>query len=272
MRRGRYPASLKVRRYVAWALLAMLSLTACTAAGSITPTPRASTVAANGTDAPASDATGRPAFRERMRIVALGDGYTAGTTTDAPNRDSWPAQLVQLINRSRMQLQLLGYNLAEASSTSENVLKDQLPQVESYQPDIVVLQVGVNDIWTSDEFTSAGVERYRSNLSAILDGLLEILPPERIFVITTPDHDLTDRGPELGPLWAGSTDVARANAVLAEVADERGIPVVDIAPVYRMVVDDPGLVLEGGPYPSARQYAGWVEIIGQEIQNALSSE
>lgn len=263
---ARYPAR-EVRRYVAPSLLLLLSLMACTVTGSTAPTPQASSLAAQGLSAPSDDPATAPVARERMRLVALGDGYTAAIETDAPMRDSWPAQLVQLINRSEMPVQFIGYNLAELSETSADVLDGQLDLVESYQPDVVTLQVGINDI-----FNKVDPEHYGANVSAILDGLLEILPAERILVITTPDHELTARGPQWGQATgADSEDVAVFNATLSAIADERGIAVVDIAPVYEMVVEDPGLVLGGGPFPSARQYAGWAEIIGHKLREMLPS-
>jgi lysophospholipase L1-like esterase len=214
-----------------------------------------------------------PVYNERLRLVTLGDGYTAGTSTGAPKRDSWPAQLVQVMAHTDTRLQLAG-NLALGSRTSEYVLNDQLPQVGPLQPDLVTLQVGANDIITvgaGGSFSGARLDEYRDNVSDILDGLLEILPADRIFVITIPDHNLTEKGQKIGPPDPGNDDVSEANAALAEVAGERGVAVVDISPVYELVVNDPSLVLAGGPDPSARQFAGWVQIIGRRIREALSA-
>jgi lysophospholipase L1-like esterase len=227
----------------------------------------ASQDAASGTDAPDAVA-GAATHPDRLRLVALGDGYTEGSGID--RRDSWPSQLVQVMNRSEMQIQFVApYNLAERGSSSDDVLDYQLPQVESYEPDVVLLQVGVNDIIIDEGLDQ---DQYRHNISAILDGLLAIVPADRIFVVTTPDHGLTVRGSHLGQPGADSTDVAAANRVLAEVAGERGIEVVDITRAYELVVEDPSMVIDGGPDPSARQYRGWVELIGQKLHRALSLE
>lgn len=200
----------------------------------------------------------------------MGDGYTAGTSTLVPGRDSWPAQLVQVMARSDVRLRPVG-NLAVSGDSSGDVLGNsgdvlggQLSQVESLQPDIVTVQVGANDI-----FNGTPLEVYEQNMGDILDGLLEILPKERIFVVTTPDHELTVRGKRRAEQLRVHTRVEDFNAALSEVAGERGISVVDISPVYELVVEDPSLVLGGGPYPSAHQYAGWAQIIGQQVRQAL---
>ena len=63
--------------------------------------------------------------------------------------------------------------------------------------------------------------------------------------------------------WQNST--ARSG----EVAGERGIAVIDIAPVNELVAGDPSLVSSAtGPIRRAKQYAGWVEVIGPHIRRA----
>jgi lysophospholipase L1-like esterase len=199
--------------------------------------------------------------------VTLGDAYTAGTDTVAPKRDSWPAQLVQAMDRGEVRLRLVD-NLAESGQTSEDVIRTQLRQLESLLPDVVTIQVGVNDIIARD----IGLDDYRANMTLILDELLRTLPPRHVFLITTPDHTLTERGGDYGSREAGRADVAEANAILRAVADELGVTVIDIAPVNERVTGDASLVIGEGPYPTAKQYAGWVEIIGPQMRRVLVGE
>ena len=151
---------------------------------------------------PGAESSDPASAAEPLRLVTLGDAYTAGTDTGAPKRDSWPAQLVQAMERGDVRLRLVD-NLADSGQTSEYVLDEQLPQVESLHPDVVTVQVGVNDIVARRQF-----EDYDRNVTRILDELLLILPPERIFVITTPDHTLTERGGDYGA--RGSPAVRRS--------------------------------------------------------------
>jgi lysophospholipase L1-like esterase len=159
-------------------------------------------------------------------------------------------------------------NLAETGHTSEDVRRVQLPQLEALAPDIVMLQVGVNDIIARD----ISLEDYRTNLAAILDTLLTILPARHVFLVTTPDHTLTPRGGDYGSREAGRADVAEANATLAALAAERDMTVIDISAVNQRVTEDRSLIVGEGPYPSAKQYAGWVEVIGPELRRVLLAE
>jgi hypothetical protein len=165
----------------------------------------------------------------------------------------------------RSDVDLVLRNLAEPSHTSGDVLLIQLDKVESLEPDVVTLQVGVNDIIAREE------DWYGENVATILDELLKILPAERIFAITTPDHTLTDWGDSYSSRTIGHEAVAELNTMLTERAAERGIEVIDISSVNALVSADPSLVIENGPYPTAKQYAGWVEVIGPEIHRALSA-
>jgi len=241
-------------------LAALASLTACSTAGSGSASPAAS-------DAVVADASPEPSPGEPLRLVVLGDAYAAGTDTLAPKRDSWPAQLVVAMERGDVPLRLVD-NLADSGQTSEDVIRTQLGQVESLMPDVVTIQVGVNDIIARD----ISLEDYRANVVYILDELLRTLPPGRIFLISTPDHTLTERGGDYGPRDEGHAAVLEANAILRAVAAERDITVIDISEVNRRAPLDASLVIGEGPYPSAKQYAGWVEIIGPQMRRALRGE
>ena len=254
-----------VRRSAGWSLLAaaVFALGACTSSGAASPSPESVAAsrepqAAEEGDTPGSESTVNP----RYRIVTLGDSYTMGAGTDAPRRDSWPAQLTAALNQ-RADMHVSLYNLAQESHPSIQVLEEQVGSVAGYEPDVVTLQVGVNDIVSQDD-------GYSENIGAILDELLLILPPERIFAITTPDHKLT----EWGRAYGSDDAVDELNDSLADEAHAREVEVIDIGPVYERVATDSELLVEvqpPKPYGTAKQYAGWAEVIGPYVHGALTN-
>ena len=242
-------------------------LAACTVAGSGTPSPVPSVVGVAGAPGAPGPARGRPPLGSQpLRFVALGDGYTAGTDTPNPRQDSWPAQLEQAM-RGRVRLRLID-NQAEPGQYSRDILEDLEWQLETLRPEVVSLLIGVNDVIAS----RVTLEEYRTNVVQILDTLLVELSPRQIFVITTPDYTLTGQGRDYGDPLQKRAEIAEANRIITEEATARGIPVVDISPVSDRVPDDPTLVIEGSLYPSAKQYAGWVEIIGPRMERVLTGE
>jgi lysophospholipase L1-like esterase len=170
------------------------------------------------------------------------------------------------MERGAIPLRLVG-NLAESGQTSDDVIRIQLRQLEALRPDVVTLQVGVNDIMANDW----SLDEYRSNVASILDELLGMLPSQRIFVITTPDHTLTSWGGRWGPRDVGHQAVLTANEILSAVAAERDVTVIDIGAVNERVRQDASLVIGAGPYPTAKQYAGWVEVIGPQMLRVLAA-
>jgi lysophospholipase L1-like esterase len=203
--------------------------------------------------------------------VALGDSYTIGTGLRSAS-DRWPNQLRRAL-RPEFQL-AVPENLAENSASTIEVIETQLPRLAQLDPDLVSLQVGINDV-----IPRANADRYQKNLNAILDAILERVPADRVVVVTTPDWTLTPEGGiYVDPPGDGAaiarlrSDINRFNALLRAAAAARGIAVVDIAPVSNLVARNPALLLNDESHPSPLQYAGWVELIAPVVRRLLRGQ
>jgi lysophospholipase L1-like esterase len=197
-----------------------------------------------------------------LRYVALGDSYTIGTSVEPAER--WPEQLVARLGAAPPTLELVA-NLGVNGYTSRDVLDRELRQLDSLRPEFVSFLVGVNDVVQG---VPAGA--YRGNTAVILDALLDRLPADRIVTLETPDYTVTPQGAAYGDPTEQSAAIARNNAILGEVALERGIRHVGgIFMLSRSAAEDRSLVADDGLHPSGRQYGLWVALIAPVIEDLL---
>ena len=201
---------------------------------------------------------GSDAREERLRYVALGDSYTIGTSVGEAER--WPNQLADRLP----ELELVG-NPAVNGYTSADLIAEELGQLDRLRPEFVSLLIGVNDV-----VQGVPDAQYNGNVALILEELLTRLPPERIVCVATPDYTRTPNGAAYGEPDLQSDRIVRANAILREACEQRGITFVpDIFELSQRVTDEPTLVADDGLHPSGAQYRLWVDAIEPVVRGQL---
>lgn len=215
-----------------------------------------------GTPSPGgSEPAATPLTRAPLRYVALGDSYTIGTSVGIAER--WPDQLVAALGPEPPTLELVA-NLAVNGFTSRDVVDVELPGLDALRPELVSLLIGVNDVVQGVPETS-----YRRNVDRILDDLVGRVGAERILVVTTPDYTVTPAGGDFGDRAQQAAAIRDVNAALTEIAEARGILVVDIHDLSLAAASNPSLVARDGLHPSGAQYARWVERILPSVEAML---
>ena len=194
-----------------------------------------------------------------LRYVALGDSYTIGTAIARPS-ERWPDQLVASLGGSLELVANLGVN----GFTSRDVIDVELPQLVRLGPQFASLLVGVNDV-----VQGVPAAEFEANTAAILEALLNWLPPTRIVTAATPDYTVTPQGTAYGDPVLQSAGIRRNNAILERLATERGIAYVDTFDLSLRAATDRGLVADDGLHPSGKQYALWVDRIAPVVEELL---
>lgn len=197
-----------------------------------------------------------------LRYVALGDSYTIGTSVTQGER--WPDQLVSRLATTPAPLSLVA-NLGVNGFTSREVIEVELPRLPELEPEFASLLVGVNDV-----VQGVSAEQFEANAGRILDDLLARLPAGRIIVVSTPDYTVTPEGATYGEPDSQRAGIVANNAILARLATERGIAVVDIFELSRRAATDRALVAGDGLHPSGAQYELWVDAIAPVVEGLLS--
>jgi acyl-CoA thioesterase-1 len=248
--------------------LAGVVFAGCASAASVSLSPTQRPTQTNGSARSIDTATAaRPtawpvaSTSEIWRYVALGDSYTIGTSVKA--HDRWPNQLVRAL-RPDADLNLV-QNLATNGATTSELIRQQLPELDGLNANVVSLLIGVNDV-----VRSVDVDTYRMNLRSILSHVASRVPAGHVLVVTTPDYTLTPHGSDYGDATRQSAKIKAFNTVLQDEASREGMLIVDITPVSDLVPGDPTQVAPDGLHPSGKQYAGWVDLIAPRVREMLT--
>lgn len=199
-----------------------------------------------------------------MRYLALGDSFTIGTGT-TPDR-SFPAILVNRWWDDGIECDLR--NPAVNGYTTDDLIREELPLVEAYAPDLVTVLVGANDIVAAlreDGTVSARAEaRYRRQLGRIHDRVRADAPSARRSAVPQPDWSLTAAGSSFGQPSAIAAAIERFNAIAREEAEHAGGVYIDIFPLMREQMRR-GMVAPDGLHPSADAYAQWADALKERL-------
>ena len=193
-----------------------------------------------------------------MRYLALGDSFTIGTGT-TPDR-SFPAVLVDLWGESGLECDLR--NPAVNGFTTDDLIRDELALVESFEPDLITLLIGANDI-----VAGSREDRYRAQLRRIHDRITANAPGARRFALPQPDWSLTPAGASFGDPARIATTIEKFNAIASEEAQRAGATYVDIFPLMREQMRT-GMTAPDGLHPSAKAYAAWAHALKDVIRPA----
>lgn len=82
------------------------------------------------------------------RILCLGDSNTYGVWLADRETEAWPPQLEALWNEAEPERPIEVLNAGYPGTSSSHLLRDFAELLDAFQPDLVVVLIGVNDFWT----------------------------------------------------------------------------------------------------------------------------
>ena len=191
-----------------------------------------------------------------MRYLALGDSFTIGTGT-TPDR-SFPAVLVGAWWEAGIECDLR--NPAVNGYTTDDLIREELPLVEAFAPDLVTVLIGANDIVAALR-ERAGVsavaeDRYRRQLRRIFEGITAGASSARVFALPQPDWSLTPGGASFGARATLARSIERFNEIMREEAERAAGTYIDIFPLMREQMRTE-MTARDGLHPSAAAYWQW---------------
>jgi len=197
------------------------------------------------------------------RLLALGNSYTVGHAV--PEGCSWPHQLADSLAVAGDSLEVLEV-IAKTGWTSA-ALRDTVARHPFDAPyDLVMLQIGVND-----QFTSRPRHLFTADLAALIDTALVLAAGDtgRVICLSIPDYGVTPVGQMLGADRI-SEDISRFNLAAEAVAVSRGVTYLDITDLSREAEHDRDLVARDGIHCSTEMYRRWVSRMLPAVRAVLS--
>jgi len=185
------------------------------------------------------------------RFLALGDSFTIGTGT-TPDR-SFPAVLTRLWTERGRSVVLS--NPAVNGYTTDDLIRDELPLVASFQPTLVTLLIGANDM-----VRGTTEDRYRQQLRLIHERLDEDASDARVVALPQPDWSVSPGGSGYGDLAAIARTIERFNEIAHDEAGRAGALWIDL---FRLMREQgrKKMFAPDGLHPSAEAYAEWARAL-----------
>jgi len=186
-----------------------------------------------------------------MRYLALGDSLSQGVGAPDEQTGSFPALLAEKWRGAGCQVEL--QNAGISGYTAEQVLTDEVPQIDEFQPTLITFQAGGNDL-----VNGVSADEYRSNVQAVLDAATG--SGARVIVLAQNEWFRAPSGQ--GYIEPQARD--EFDSILIEEANARGAEFVDMRPIYKQQADDNQWV-EDGIHPTPEAYEAWATELASQV-------
>lgn len=184
-----------------------------------------------------------PKTRE-IRYLALGDSISQGIGSDDFESAAFPARLAALWRAKGCKVELK--NVAIAGSTAVDILHNEVPEIEPFNPTFITLQGGSNDI-----AQNVKLDTYRLQVRLILAAATR----NGARVVVLPSNEFWRAPQATASGYGAGRDVRDAfDAVLIEEAKSKKAEVVDLRLLYRQHADK-DLWASDGIHPTVACYA-----------------
>jgi acyl-CoA thioesterase-1 len=142
---------------------------------------------------------------------------------------------------------------------TDDLIAEELPQIASFQPTLVTILIGANDI-----VAGSSDDRYRERLRVIHERVRTDAPDAVVYALPQPDWSLSRAGASFGDVAAIAARIERFNAIAREEAERSGAAYADIFPLMREQMRR-GMLAPDGLHPSAAAYAEWAEALRDRL-------
>ncbi|WP_242084155.1 SGNH/GDSL hydrolase family protein [Aestuariivivens sediminis] len=189
-----------------------------------------------------------------FRILALGDSYTIGQSVCESCK--FPEQLKDsLVRKFEANYQFELKIIATTGWTTTNLIRAIETENITNEYDLVTLLIGVNNQYQNKSFSIYESEFPELVNTAIAKGKSD---KNNCMVISIPDYAYTPFGNGNESI---SSDIDSYNNFAENYCETNGITYINITPITRLGLEQPGLVASDGLHPSKLAYSKFVELM-----------
>lgn len=244
---------------------------------------RLATVFVLGALAPAdgSRVFAAPPFKSPC-IVALGDSTTFGYSVE----DSYPKQLEHALQQQGRAARVV--NAGVNNDTTQGALRRLKKDVLRHEPDVVLIQFGLNDQTMrlyqrpQDVVSYVALAEFARNLRSLVQKTRErgatpiLMTPNPMIWTAALEHHYPE-GPHLDPPHGGNRLLAEYVTTVKQIAADAQVPIVDVFAAYQPVEESDTEKIEtyylpDGVHPSEKGYALNVKLLLPEVLKALRNQ
>ena len=204
-------------------------------------------------------------MKHNYSYLALGDSYTIGEAVTAYG--AFPYQLAVALQNDSTTVQTPKI-IARTGWTTEELIN--AIKIETLNPpyDFVTLLIGVNNEYRGDD-----INTYRTEFKQLLQTAISKAgnKPNHVFVLSIPDWGVTPFAKKATKSPAKiAQEIDDYNAINKQETLNANANYLDITPISREAISNPGLLAEDGLHPSVAMYSRWIEKLAPMVMAKLN--
>jgi len=193
-----------------------------------------------------------------ITYVAIGDSLTSGVGASSVS-STLPALLAEKIAATR-GMEVNVKNLGVPGATSFEILTGSVIDAGQYNPDIITLFIGTNDM-----HNFVPLEKFKSNLTAAVKAL-QYSTKAKIYLINLPYLGASDLVLSPYDLYF-DYELGQFNAIISQVAEDTSVQLIDLYDASKKAFkDDKNVYSLDRFHPSDKGYELWSEIIYDQLK------
>ena len=195
-----------------------------------------------------------------MRYLALGDSYTIGTGASSESRN-YPSIIARrLTAATNLEVDLA--NPAVNGFTTLDLIRDELPYLRTFNPRLVSVLIGVNDL-----VQGRTPEQYAASLERIYEAIAALeLSTGAVVAISIPNWSIVPAARDFGTPTRLRRLTDTFNGIAKHESASRDFSWVDITEVSSSGIAKKGWISSDRLHPGDAQYAAWAEVIWAAIK------